>query len=120
MLSTEVTYLPTTTFYIVAHGDPAAISREERPLPSHIFLQGGGVMVRRQKPVCVDMPKQGTNHAAMYATLLMNLPWSSEADYLGNAATSEESCLAMWETEHLNCQSTSEDLKRMLQLSILG
>ena len=119
MISTEVTYLPTTTFYIVAHGDPA-VPKEERPLPSHILLQGGGVMVRRQRPVCIDMPRQGTNHAMMYAKLLMNLPWSNEADYLGNAALSEESCLLMWEAEHHNCKSSSEDLKRMLQLSLLG
>ena len=117
---TEVTYLPTTDYYIVAHGDHATIPIEERPLPSHIFLNGGRVMVRRSKPVCLDMPSHDTNHATMYATLLMHRPWMVEADFLGDAAISEERCQAMWDTEHDNCLQTSDELKRMLQLSLLS
>ena len=66
------------------------------------------------------MPRQKTEHASMYANLLMYRPWQSEADYLGNAAASEESCQAMWETEQVNCQLTSEELKRMIKLSQLS
>ena len=77
-------------------------------------------MVLRKKPVCIDMPKHDTNHASMYATLLLNLPWTSEVEYLGDAASSEERCQAMWDAEHDNCNSTSEDLDRMLQLSLLS
>ena len=112
-----MTYLPTTNVYIVTHGELALTPNH--PLPSHIFLSGGGVMVLRKKPVCIDMPKHKTRHASMYSTLLMNLPWSSEVEYLGDAASSEEACQAIWDAEHDKCQRTSEDLKRMLQLSLL-
>ena len=117
---TDVTYLPTNSFYIVAHGEVALTPIENRPLPSHIFLRGGSVMVLRKKPVCIDMPKHKTSHSSMYASLLMNLPWSSEAEYLGDAASSEESCQTMWDAEHVNCQRTSEDLTKMLQHSLLS
>jgi hypothetical protein len=119
-MHTEVTYSPTTSFYIVAHGELALTPKENRPLPSHIYLRGGRVMVLRKKPVCIDMPKHKTRHSSMYATLLMNLPWSSEVEFLGDAASSEESCQVMWDAEHENCQRTSEDLARMLQHSVLS
>ena len=120
LTNTEVTHSPTTTFYIVTHGELALTPIENRPLPSHIFLRGGSVMVLRKKPVCIDMPQPKTRHASMYATLLMNLPWSSEVEYLGDAASSEESCQAMWDAEQENCLRTSEDLRRMLQHSLLS
>ena len=120
MASTEVTYQPTTHFWIVAHGVHAEIPIEERPLPSHIFLREGGIMVLRGTPVCVDKPYPKDQHSRTYANLLMYLPWKSEADYLGDAAASPEKCQEMWEDKQVTCQNTADELKRMLRDSILG
>ena len=121
LFNTEVTYLPTTTgFWVVVHGEQEVIPITERPLPSHILLTSGGVMVRREKPVCLDLPNHRNEHARKYSTLLMCQPWSNEFDYLGDAADSLERCREIWEAEKDNCQSTSDELKTMLRRSLLG
>ena len=77
-------------------------------------------MVRREKPVCLDLPNHRNEHARKYSTLLMCQPWSNEFDYLGDAAASVERGCEIWEAEKDNCQSTSDELKTMLRRSLLG
>ena len=117
----EVQYLSTDEFWIVAHGELSNIPIEERPLPSHILLDDGQLMVLREKPVCIRKSSHSRDeHNKMYASLLMYLPWQNEVDYLGAAATSIETCQTMWEAHEEQCLSTAEELKRMLRNSALG
>ena len=104
----------------MVHGEQEVIPITERPLPSQILLAGGGVMVRREKPVCLDLPNHRNEHARKYSDLLMCRAWSNEFDYLGEAAASMDRCLEIWEAEKDFCQSTSDELKKMLRRSLLG
>ena len=120
MLATEVQYLDTTNFWVVVHGEFQQIPIVERPLPSHILLSGGGVMVRRVKPICLDKPNHRDEHSRMYADLIMHRAWTSESDYLGDAAASVDRCMEMWTAERDNCQSTANELNSMLKQSLLS
>ena len=102
----------------MVHGEYQDIPVEERPLPSHISMAGGGVMVRREKPICLDHPYHRDEHSRMYADLLMHRAWTSEFDFLGEAAESEDKCREMWTAEEDYCQATAEELKHMLRQSL--
>ena len=119
LLANEVNYLDTTKFWVVVHGDHLQIPVSDRPLPSHILLASGGVMVLRDNPICIDKPNPRDEHSRMYADLLMYRAWTSESDYLGEAADSFERCLEMWTAERDNCQSTANELNSMLKNSLL-
>ena len=103
----------------MTHGEQGAVPTRKIPLPSHIFLADGSAMIRRKKPVCIDMPVPKTSHEEMYATLLMFQPWTNEVDDLGEAATSEEKCREMFETKREACTLTKEELRGMLCFSWL-
>ena len=116
-----VTYEPSDSrFYIVTSADQGAIPVMKPPLPSHIFLADGGVMVRRKKPICIDMPINRTRHEEMYAALLMFQPWNNESDDLGEAATSLQKCQELFVMMKDNCRMVEEELRSMVRLSWLA
>ena len=77
-------------------------------------------MVCREKPICLDKPNHRDEHSKMYADLLMHKAWTSELDYLGEAADSVDRCMEMWTAEKDHCQATANELKHMLRQSLLS